>query len=961
MRFAKQNSPGISAVIFAAYAAASPVGAQDFRVFLMSPSVLTDVDSVTINYDLPLAGFPDFEADFILFGVGTSKWSDNYQYAASEPNETAFMDPDFDYTSGEIDDGYREFLTYTGSLDTEFTQPRPQPGSGGALAVSLTPQKYLSPFGQSFTISAAGGGRSLDDGLVLTHDAIERGNSVGHVLFFGPEPKASLDVAPTAPPGALIKARVPQAGDLVEKIGSQCVVELLHAGRVHPGGARQGDWLLDRQVIQSGTTEYALDPSSIIRYRTGASTDYDSFLGAHLVELWCRGVLVDQKIVEVDLPKITLTAVASKEPDPESLPFEVRFGGSDLMELPNDPDGNPIDPTEGGVEGLGVPLEGFDEGFLSGAEPLDGGGLDLGSLENAVPDDGGLLVLPFDNSSDSREGGFLIPLPEAPELPVITVPSLEEFEETLTDLGGGSLEEDFGDLGDPLPGFEDFGDPSSTGTLDMGLPGSEDFGLPQDAFLYPVTASISGISGAIWDALSEDIWLSAIPKAADFSALGLYGDYAKDIFSGDGAEKQAKFLLPAGDYELRAYWGGDKGAFKAVELARMDLTVEAVEEDTSAGQIFDFGPGPSFEANTVQLAALDGDQPYYPATERSFSFASSADFSEHDLYVQFRRVDPYIGNCWLVEWESDAELRQYDALAVGQRIFPRMITGNEDSSEFSADFSDVFAQSGGSVALTLNIPEHAGRYALEVFATSKFRSLDAFTEFERIGAMEIDIEHPAGRIDLLNGDEIRGAGQQNLDISVDLSEGAGNFYQLRVVGLNGYLESRAHLDPNLKGRKGVTEKLVGLSEDDFDEAKRTALRRVGHASRMFVEGSGNLSLDRRLTGGGQYSGTVGPVYAENGQMHFGEVILADRNGMVLDRQRYKWSRFKDADYLEDFYFAASYPSELTPVAPSLEDRIQPDDPLRKRNAWLPTEKFCGGEEDEIVVSQAHGASDEALP
>lgn len=199
------------------------------------------------------------------------------------------------------------FPGYDEAPSLAYTPPRVGEGVSGTIGVEVTPPRYVSPFGRSYPIIMTADAVTVGENITHMIDSyIEPPAHIGHFLAFGPMPRGNIQLpkGETYLPGEDIIAEVDTVDKLVNDYGEQCSINLYHAGRVHVGGGREGDWLVDRHQIAAGQNRYDLDSSKALHLGTfGIDHEQTTVLGPHLVELWCWGALnqAGYKITRVEL------------------------------------------------------------------------------------------------------------------------------------------------------------------------------------------------------------------------------------------------------------------------------------------------------------------------------------------------------------------------------------------------------------------------------------------------------------------------------------------------------------------------------------------------------------------------------------------------------------------------------------------------------------------------------------
>jgi hypothetical protein len=120
-------------------------------------------------------------------------------------------------------------------------------GASGALTGTVTPPKYISPFGRSYTLRILGNPQAFsDDGNSLTTTIdreVEAGRKISHMLYFGERPDAEIGLPEGAfySAGEDIPVTISNAHTLTENYGELCSLNLYHAGWVLQGGARESN------------------------------------------------------------------------------------------------------------------------------------------------------------------------------------------------------------------------------------------------------------------------------------------------------------------------------------------------------------------------------------------------------------------------------------------------------------------------------------------------------------------------------------------------------------------------------------------------------------------------------------------------------------------------------------------------------------------------------------------------
>lgn len=974
----------------------------EIRAYYSSKAVLRQNDPVIVRYDLPVFMNEEFYPDFVKFGISIRTFGEDYSHYTSDPAWDSFMDPDKNYQDDADPSQSKEWLDYQqylGPLKTSFTQPMPSVGSTGSIKVSYDLPRYLPPLGRSYTIVAFGEGGVKQPRTFLTHDAIKKSTSIGHLLLFGPEPKGEVKTNPTNPPGAQFYITISNANTLVDKFGDLCVLSLYHAGRVHLGGATEGDWLLDRRVLMKGQTEYALDPNSPIRQALPYKKPYDSYLGPHLVELWCRGVLVDQKVVLVDLPA-TIKLVDKIDKKPSKPPELAR------RLIPKEPvTFAPVEDTPSTTIDLPLGVNGDDVSDQADKDSLQ-------SSNNFVPYASETLsqmppepviklapggMTPMENPNPASAGDLADYLETLINSSSFSgdKKALEKQIKTLRAMaknGGystlppmpkeypGDGENDFGENDRDFEEMLDLGDPVLETRPDNGLQdassldiASAEADLNKPISLYRVTVEIDDLPKGLWKYLAENTALYAIPAGVDFENGTSANDYIVHVYTpvddtaGIAEPQPAEFWVPAGQYTLLLGWDGDKGVRRRITLARSIITVIADEKDVARGRGTDFDTktaiNEQFKLGDIEIKLNDPGRTFYPGTERKFILTAKADFSNYDLHYQIKQEDGFLLGCLPYEWLADEEGRYHTADS-----FQKLYLGRDHPLFGQGDLSvaSLLDGPGATQKISVRLPYFSGHYVLSVYATRKNEDFYPITpNMQKLATYNFTVRHPTAKISFPKGDHFTIKGSYGIDVNVTMpvgvADGFDDGYRILNLGMDGFLKEKSHLDPNKRGRKGYRADYFYMREGLYSKERTARLLKASYADVYYANhaaGTLRQADSKRFTSGKTF--TVAPAYSQRSAA-FSDFIVVDKFGTALARKRAYWNPWGSADYLKAFYFASTYPTVLLPQEPSATDWIEPDDRLRKRAVWAPDNQQCKVPVLSAKLNIAFGAADEAIP
>ena len=917
------------------------VSAQDVKkgkVYSISKPILRADDGLTVKYVLPPSGADeDYDPDHVDFGIfANHRENFDYGYSAGDPEWLSYLDPAVDYSDLEYDEekdlGWQDFQKYVGDLKVSFTQPRPKVNTSGSIRTRYEPPKHLSPFGRSYTVSMLGAGRKASGGSII-HDAIENGNNAGHILLFGPVPKAEIATPDTNLPGVVFDVTVTGANKMVKDYGDQCSLNLFHAGRVHMGGAIEGDWLIDRRIIMTGKTNYQLDSKSIIRNRLPFDKAYDSFIGPHLVELWCWGVLVDQKEVQVELPRdIKLSATVETRP---SQPKEEKLA---IYFAPN------LD------IGPGLPSQYSQPSIL---KPIVN--QPLGELK---PDNNA------ENNPSEPTEFKPIKTPDFGLIPLelIDIPAREPLPAPGKDLGGKAndvsedMSDDLGEFGPNNPNLPDT----------LNLPDVN--GLEEKPALYKVAIRIDGLNAEALSGLKDGLVLYAVPPKFTDTEIQDIENYAVHYFfdkeSLNQNSKNMVFWMRPGQFNLVLAWKGDIGVRRRIRLAEKVITVVAADNDKSAvitkavrGQ-----QTPVFNFGDIQINMEGKSSPIYPKTNRTFSLKSKVDFSRYELYYQLRKTGGYLHGCQPYEWlASESGDNHYEA---GSQTSMRLIALGRDHTRFregDLTVASLLRTNGAREVISVNMPAHSGQYELLVFVGQKNAEITEVIDPKNslvVGKYPFSVTHPKAELSLPDGNTISvEAAEWAIKTQPYLPDGtAPDEYRVRVLGLDGYLKEKRGLDPALSGRRGLRADYFYMSKDDFAPDRFTRLAKGGHSAAYYNNddaGTIRTPFWKTIKDGS-------PINIP-GKSLYNDTYITNSLGYELARQRVYWKPWNSRSFLSEFYFSNKYPLAILPLEPDKSNWIKPDDRLRKRAVWDPTLKECILPILKVVKNGVPGASDGAIP
>ena len=975
----------LATLIFVQAQASLAQQSGEIKAYSSRKLILRQSNPVIIQYDLPVFMSEEFYPDYVQFGVSIKTFGEDYGHFTSDPQWTAFTDQIYEsqgFDEKKQQEQWKQFQQYAGPLQTNFTQVRPGVGTKGSFQAPYKLPRYLPPLGRSYTINVFGEGEVVKDRLFLTHDAIKRTTSIGHVLLFGPEPKATIKTKLINVPGALFHVTISNADTLVDQFGEVCVVSLYHAGRVHLGGATEGDWLLDRRVLMKGQTEYSLDPNSSIRSALPYDKPYDSFIGVHLIELWCRGVLVDQKEVLVDLPNSAklVVNIAKKPGQPPELTPRL---------LPSEPITSFPETNSPGLT-INIPLGEEDEGEGLGISDEDGfesSGTDFFIPPTRLPPIAITPTAPQPQTPDMSAPNDLADYLETMLKKKAFTGDKKALKKQIKALRALAKNGAFPPL--PPPAYStspyaggfgdalDLGDPvlsSSPGNdiaEPLGNPGSfNEAGLNKPPSLYKVSVAVTGLTRDLWKYLVENTYLYAIPAGADLSSGKTPKDYIVHWYQQNKAAaaagktlSPAEFWLPSGQYDLQLGWDGDKGVRRRVSLAQKIITVTADDEDVARGRARGFNNktpiNNHFNYGDLDVTASDKVKPFYPGTARNFILTSKADFSNYDLHYQIKQKNGFLLGCLPYEWLADEDGKSHETgsfhkLYLG-RDHPRFGEGN-------LTVASLLDRSGATQKVSINLPYFSGDYVLSIYASRPDAGFYLSTpDIQKLDSYTFTIKHPVARISFPKGDHFTIKGSFGLDVNVNMPEGVSKDYKMLVLGMDGFLKEKIHLDPNRNGRKGYRADYFYISEGQFSTERTDRLLKASFADVYYANhaaGTARKPVSKNFRSGETF--TIAPVYSKRSTA-FNDLIVIDKFGNALMRKRAYWNPWGSADYLERFYFAPVYPKVLLPQEPSDADWIQPDDRLRKRAVWAPDSRECKVPILAAKLNIALGAPDKATP
>jgi len=917
-------------------------------------------EPVTVHYSIPDIAIDDVEEDGIR--IYEPEYIDVYTYIVTGG---AWGQGDYRRNANQLPDS--DFPEYAIAPVLDYSPPRTSEGYSGTISVNVTPPQFISSFGQSYPVTmrsdATTTGKNINH---LIDSYIEPMGHVSHYLMYGPRPKGEVELpkGETYLPGETIVADISAARQLVNDYGKQCSINLYHTGRVHMGGAREADWLVHRLRIEPGQTRYELKPDKAMHNLTRARHKQDTMVGPHLVELWCWGVLVDQTTIHMSLPKGVSFDIAIDE-DPSTPPNDwtspvnkpeaaegmgpmlgmmVRHPDADVLPKPLAPPPPPTADAEAslapmpGEPAMPVPFQPTmapipEFAPIAAPEPIEipvytpaaGGGVDVASLRNYAT---ALRKLAQENDGPGYEGYET----QAAQLEQ----TADQLDKVSQDAPAG------GALDGGTPPTEDFGTPPGTvGGLDFGdthLPGSalipdaslEDVDVADAPSMWKVAYQIRDIEQRDFAKLNQDYHLSVSLHLRDGDGEWDESGYipatsnpATSTIATSGHQ-----WLEAGEYEARLYWHGDKHTDMKFILARQQFVVAG---DNS---------GPSVrQADGINLPVYHGDASLsltrpgnvYPQARREITITANANFSTLDLHYQFRRKSGYSYQCMPYDWKAEANdqaLKLY---------------GNWISSD--KDIAQHLRKEGDSVDVPLHFPEWPGEYELVLIATAYNmtpKEAEPYMAVREIATMDVTITSPSASIEFVSN---FGYGGQGREVKLNLPKDADdNHYKVSAVALEGLLPARTDLDPAKSGYKGHRQNIILLQSDwdskFFNEMRSTNLSAVVHETweqGLNIGSNGTSPAELyphkefyKLTGGGK----------------FNEVRVLDQHGFMLARKRYVFDETK-TEVWADIYDLGMLPPELITVAPSENDWIEDDDPLRALKIWSPTIDQCGELEDPL--------------
>ena len=823
-----------------------------------------------------------------------------------------------------------------------YTPPRVGEGATGAVNVQVTPPRYVSPFGRSFPIIMWG--NAITEGKNITHmidSYVDPPAHIAHYLAFGPIPrgKVHLPNGETYLPGEEIVAAIATADSLIHDFGKQCSINLYHAGRVHEGGAREADWLVHRLRLEPGQTRYSLEMDKAMHHRTRGNHELTTILSPHLVELWCWGALVDQKVVNVVMPKgVSFEISIDEEPStpPEALskpksdeegyravpiPPALRPRRDEVETPPAQPAPAPESAAAASLPDNDlmvatpefVPLPPppvIDIPQPPAFQPLEAPS--MGSIDTSGLREQANALREMAKTQPSDSPGIELYLEQADQLEALA----DQLESAVSNAAAGTPP--YPNVGETPPGAT-LGDFGSLAPAAVNLPG--ELALPEappPPSQWRLDWQLNDFDAEEFAKLNHESHLSvSLHKRKDDGTWEIFGALPPGTAVGN-ITRSGEYWLEAGEYEARLYWDGDPQGGMRIILARETFTIAGDDSGPAVRMARGWGMG---VAKGDADIAFTEEGPVYPHTKRRFTITGKKDFSQLDLHFVIRPRDGFTYQCTEMTWlpmAHDPVLKLYGTFIDSEK-----------------DIAAHLIEDGDQVQFEFLMPERPGRYEMVLYATPY--NMDPNDPWDQTMVLEMDridftLAAPKIKIELgpAFGDMMSA---RKLDVTIP--EDAIPFnYTTRTKALQGMLRERKDLDPADRGYKSYRRSIYYVP-DDIPEAERQKLITT------------NLSTVVH-DGWGDQSGTVsrdGNVYTNT---RFNEVYVEDRNGFVLKRQRFENEIFQSSIW-NKIYDLGTPPDAIVPVAPSNKDWVEEDDPLRSLAIWNPTPEQCGGLEDPMAT------------